>query len=278
MRRKFAKKKKIPLLKILIGALLLFLIGSTIFMLFFSSFFKVNMVEVKRDNIACANEENLKETSQILGQNILLINESAVEKKLKEKYLCVKSVKFLRKFPNQLEIEVSGRFPVAQILVMKSSEASPSAILDTFSQKLSTDSAKEQEIFNNENIDKSFLVDSEGVFFSKDTQNLNYPKVYIENEIVAVKDVLKVIEKLKIFGMEVRETRVIGQKILLVSPPAGSPREAGGPKIIFALDNIDIQLASLQLILKKAKIDEVTIEFIDLRFDKPIVRFAPKKK
>src|SRR3989344_286259 len=112
MQRKFVRKKKIPLLKILIGVLLLFFAGAAIFVVYFSSFFKANMVWVKRDNIACADEEQLRQTSQILGQNILLINEDAVEKQLKEKYSCVKSVKFLRKFPNGVEIEVSGRFPV----------------------------------------------------------------------------------------------------------------------------------------------------------------------
>lgn len=241
-------------------------------MIFFSNFLKVNMVEVKRNNITCANEEELRETSQILGQNILLINESVIEKKLKEKYLCVKSVKSLRKFPNKILLEVSAREALAQILVLKNSEATSSAILDTFS-KGSSPSAIPQEMFNTaEEVDKSFLVDSEGVFFSKDPQNFNYPKVYVEDETVAVKDVLKIINKLKIFGIEIRETRAVGQKILLVNP------DISGPKMIFALDNIDIQLASLQLILKKAKIDQVTIEFIDLRFDKPIVRFAPKKK
>ena len=49
-------------------------------------------------------------------------------------------------------------------------------------------------------------------------------------------------------------------------------------KVIFRLKNeVDIQLASLQLILDKAKIDEKELEFIDLRFDKPVVRYAPKK-
>ena len=54
--------------------------------------------------------------------------------------------------------------------------------------------------------------------------------------------------------------------------------QVDNPKVFFRLDNeIDLQLASLQLILEKAKIDERILEFIDLRFDKPIVRFAPKK-
>ena len=74
MQRKLVRKKKIPLLKILMGVLLLFFAGSTIFVIFFTNFFKVNTVLVKRDNIACADEEQLRQTSQILRQNILLIN------------------------------------------------------------------------------------------------------------------------------------------------------------------------------------------------------------
>lgn len=239
------------------------MIGLSFFLIFFSNFLKVNAVWVKMDNISCADEGNLKETSQILGKNILLIATSKIEKQLKEKYLCIKSVKFNKRLPREVEMEVSARVPVAQVLVIKETEASPSAILDTFSTSSSPSAIP---------VDKSFLVDSEGVIFSKDAQNLNYPKVYVEEEITSVKEVLKIIEKLKIFGMEIKESRVVGQKTLLINP------QTSEPKIIFALDNLDIQLASLQLILKKAKIDEVTIEFIDLRFDKPIVRFAPKKK
>lgn len=263
MQRKFSKKQKIPLLKFLIGAILLFLIGSIIFIIFFSNFLKVGAVEVKKGNIACANENELKDTSQILGQNLLLIDGRFIEKKLKEKYLCVKSIKILREFPNQVLLEVFAREPVAQILVLKNYEASQSGILDSFQ---ATSSAS---FYPDGNVAASFVVDSEGVIFPKDSQNLNYPKVYIEEERVAVKNLLEILKKLKIFGIEVGETKTVGQKILLVNST---------PKMIFALDkNIDIQLASLQLILKKAKIDEDYIEFIDLRFDKPILRIAPKK-
>ncbi|MBI4038755.1 hypothetical protein HY384_02235 [Candidatus Daviesbacteria bacterium] len=53
---------------------------------------------------------------------------------------------------------------------------------------------------------------------------------------------------------------------------------SNNPRIIFRLSNsLDVQLASLQLILGKAKIDGSRLEFIDLRFDKPVLKFTPKE-
>ncbi len=50
------------------------------------------------------------------------------------------------------------------------------------------------------------------------------------------------------------------------------------PTVVFDLkSDSSIQLASLQLILEKAKIDKDQIEIIDLRFDKPVLRYAQGK-
>ncbi len=82
---------------------------------------------------------------------------------------------------------------------------------------------------------------------------------------------LKILDKIKTFGVTTKKSWVSGE-FFIINP------DIMDPKIIFRLDSqIDIQLASLQLILTEAKIDLKELTFIDLRFDKPIVRFAPKK-
>ncbi|KKS13713.1 MAG: hypothetical protein UU67_C0020G0034, partial [Candidatus Daviesbacteria bacterium GW2011_GWB1_41_5] len=49
-------------------------------------------------------------------------------------------------------------------------------------------------------------------------------------------------------------------------------------KVILSLQkDIPLQLASLQLITEKAKIDGRLIEVVDTRFNKPVVVYAPKK-
>jgi len=70
------------------------------------------------------------------------------------------------------------------------------------------------------------------------------------------------------YEINISEAEVLDQDFLVLSPR----------KIAFSLKrDILKQLVSLQLILQKAKIDESMIETVDLRFDKPVVKFLPKK-
>lgn len=60
--------------------------------------------------------------------------------------------------------------------------------------------------------------------------------------------------------------------------PKGNLIVQSKPTIIFSLENdAALQLASLQLILEKAKIGKGQIDLIDLRFDKPVLRYAQRK-
>ncbi len=108
----------------------------------------------------------------------------------------------------------------------------------------------------------------------------NIPRIYFYDKNISLgnkldkslKDSLKILDKIRTFGVNIKDTRVLNDLFLIY------PQE-GWPKIIFRMDDkVDIQLASLQLILEKTKIDNKELEFIDLRFDKPIVKFAPGKK
>lgn len=255
------KKFILFLILILIPLLLLGYIA------FKTKILSVKEVVVKSQMINCATESEIREQAAVLGQNLLLINKNSKEKKLKNKFSCIKSVQIIRSFPNKVSIEVLGREPAAILVVLKTSEATSSGSLD---EAIATSEAYFDP--NKEEVTASSLVDSEGVIISSDAKNLNYPKIYSQDKVegIILKNALKVLIKLKNFGIALAEPKIYSQGILITSAK---------PKMIFSLEkNIDLQLASLQLILGKAKIDEENIEFIDLRFDKPIVRFAPKKK
>lgn len=114
---------------------------------------------------------------------------------------------------------------------------------------------------------EAFLLDEEGVLFSGTTSATL--KIYSSEKNINFKNILAILNKIKIFGIEVGET-VVAQNSLTINSM---------PKIVLDLDrDLSLQIASLQLILQQAKIDGEAAEFIDLRFDKPVVRFAPKKK
>lgn len=233
-------RKKIKLSFLVASTIIFLLLG--IYLFFFTKFFTVKSVEVE-GNLTCIDRENLLGSMEIVGSNFFLIQNLAIEEKLKDRFTCIKSVKVFKKFPNRIFLEVKNRQSQAKFFILKNQESTPSAVED-FS-----------------------LVDEEGVLFSgSDDVGL---KIYSEHKDKDIKKILLILNKTKFFGIEIMEASIIEDTLLIYSVP----------KIIFALEkDIDMQIASLQLILSKAKIDEETIEFIDLRFDKPVVRFAPKKK
>lgn len=227
--------------------LIILFLGLTLFIILKSNFFNIKQVEVFVTNrLDCANQTQLKDSSELFMKNIFFINSDHVEKKIKEKYICVKNITLTKNFVDKVEINVSGREPAAYLI------ATPSAQQAT-----------------------SFLMDDEGVVFSKDVNNLTIPTIFVNitnfslgQKLEEAAESLKILDKIKTYGLDKKISAVEDNSLIIHS----------NPKVIFSLGtNIDKQLASLQLILDKAKIDDVNIEFIDLRFDKPVVKITPKK-
>ncbi len=235
-------RKKIKLTILVAGTISLLLLG--IYLIFFSKFFIVESVEVE-SNLTCVDKESLLNAVSISGSNFFLIRSPAIEEKLKSKFACVKSAGIIKKLPNKILLDVRNREPQAKIFIVKNQESTPSA----------------------ETAIDSFLVDEEGMFFSGNQEA--GLKIYSENKNKDFKKIIWILKKIKSFGIEIMEV-IVAEDLFLINSV---------PKINFSLDKAsDMQLASLQLILSKAKINEEAIEFIDLRFDKPVVRFAPMKK
>lgn len=243
------------ILPILILIIVLVLINTNILI--------VKFIDTTLKNINCATDEQIKQSSGVNGQKFLLINTSKVENNLIDKYLCIKKVEFLRRFPNKVSLNVSGREGVAILYDLKQKDATISAFLDN----IATPSAESE----------GFLVDEEGVIFSKETANLNLPLLFIQGQKLSLgkgeglitENNLKILNTIKTIGLEFEKALILDNFLIIFSYP----------KVVFNLDdNLNTQIASLQLIIQKAKMDSSQLEFIDLRFDKPIVRFAPKKK
>ncbi len=249
---------------IIVFILLLIII---IFSVFRSNFFSIKTVDVAVDKLSCADSNQIKNSIQLIGQNFFLFNSVKVRENIRNNFLCVRDVKTSRHFPSHVSIFVSGREPKVLLLVFGNREATQGA---TF-EDIATPSAKAVE-----NAD-SFFIDREGVIFAKADNTANIPKIYyygldisLGKQKKRLVDLLKILEKVKLYGLDIRQSQ-LSDEIFIMNPPRG-------PKIIFNMDQkLDAQLASLQLILNQAKIDENQLEFIDLRFDKPVVKLAPKK-
>lgn len=230
-----------------------------IFLVTRSGFFIIKEIEVISAKVSCADGNQLKSYSGLLGQNFFLVDSGKVAKNIKLKFICIKNVVFTRSFFDKIRIEVTPREPAAVLVLLKGKEATRSAV----EENLATPSAQD--------VQDSYIVDSGGVIFSKNTGETYVPKIYFYGQDILLNNALKILDKVLVFGVEVKDTLIT--TVFFIINPSGDR-----PKIIFRLnDEIDIQLASLQLIQEQAKIESKELEFIDLRFDKPIVKFAPKK-
>lgn len=228
--------------------------------------FSVKDFEVKTENINCVDENQIKNSVSIKGQNFFFIDKNKIENNLKKKFICIKSAEISKSFPGKLTLKLFGRQTVAALINLKTNEASVSALLDN----VATPSAQEAK--------GVYGVDEENIIFTKDIDQAALPKIYTGSTSISLgksddsmKDALKIFEKIKTFGESVDKGWKKDEDFIVYL--------TNSTKIVFRLNSsLDIQLASLQLILSKAKIDSKEVEFIDLRFDKPVVKFAPKKK
>jgi len=228
-------------------------VSSLVFVVFKWGLLNITQVEISNSQLECTDETQIRNSTNIIGHNVFLINFENIKKNLS------------LVFPNKIKIKISGRQPVATLMLLQNKEASSSSILEN----IATPSAKESQ--------DAYLIDSEGVIFSKSTGRFNIPNIFIKDVNLSLgkepegdntKNSLKILDKVKTFGLDVKTSVVLDNFFIIFSYP----------RVIFLLDDrVDVQIASLQLILAEAKIDLKELEFIDLRFDKPIVKFAPKK-
>lgn len=279
------KKNKLFKNKKLIFAFLVLIVSLIFYFLLFSPLFNVKKVDIILNNITCANSDSLK-PSIISNKNIFLVNEKDLKDKIKNNFFCVKDVDVKKEFPDKLRVSLNNRekkailnfFP--PIIEKESSEA---ASLNIFE---SSESAKINYSYFFKGQPKKYLVDSEGIIFSEASNNANILEINlnysddiklgekISDEFIrGVNLVTKVIE----LNITIYKSAFMGPKILAITAINEDLEEFS---LLFNLKNDELrQIASLQLILQKAKMNsnEGTIEMIDLRFDKPIVRYSPKK-
>lgn len=264
MRLGVRKKNFKRLFLIILAALILFFI----FYFMKSDFFIIKKVTILNDDLSCVQNSQIKGNLNFLGKNIFFLNLEEAEKVLKRKYFCIKSINFSKLYPDKLELKVSKREAKIVLIPLKLKEATESAI----EQLINSPATQSAEILNKP-YDK-YVSDIEGIIFDKDG-DINLTKVYLVSQDLSlgkkldeslVNDLLKIIDRLKTFGIKSNDLVVDKKKLVLINSL---------PRIVFRIRaDINNQLAALQLILNRSRIDDDKLEFIDLRFDKPVVRYG----
>lgn len=245
----------------MILVLVLLLLAGSFLVVYKSNFLNIKKIDVQTKDISCTNADQIKASTGIVGQNFFLISPSEIENNLMKKFVCIKSVITSKTFPDKVNLQTANREALAVFASLKDKEAS-------FSATLSAELVKDY-----------FWIDAEGVVFGRGESNPGILTIYLFNQELSIgqkltgviSDIPMVLDKIKTLGIQIDTARINQDSFIITSANSVS-------EMLFRLNNnVNVQLASLQLILDKAKIDLNELEFIDLRFDKPVVRFAPKK-
>jgi hypothetical protein len=239
-----------------------------------TDYLKISSVSIEASELTCTNPDQIKQQANLLGKNFFLTNGQELESKLKKQYLCLDKISITKKFPNKVVIDVKNRLPAALISVIKQkpnleldlNEATPSSQTALLDFKIPPEIGR-------------YLVDKNGVIYAtSEVQNIGVPPFFylVDNSVYVgriidkdgLSNVISILNKLNEWQISLISVKDDQDKLLI----------DGQPKIVFSLKkDVKEQLASLQLILETAKMNSNYINLVDLRFNKPIVIYAPKK-
>lgn len=250
------------LFKFLLLPAVVFVAGLVIFFLQ-NNLFSIKKINIENKNAFCINNQEYVEKTGLYGKNLLYIDLKTEEDF--SSYPCIKKIDFKKEYPSSLNLYLEGREPFGELISLKKEATVSSQIL--------------AEATSSANIlDSGFIVDEEGVIFDK-KNDPGLIKIYTHGVKIEIgknirmyklSEVKKVLGEIGRFGIYADKLIFSGKDDLLIDSI---------PKVFLNMEKgLDYQLASLQLILNEAKMNEKEIEIIDLRFDKPIVKFNPKKK
>lgn len=255
--------------------LIFFLSLLCVYLAFRSDVFLVHMIEEKQkkapDTILAVFVSEKRRAidfieSQVKGRSIFFINQKALKEKILKEFLSISDISFEKDFPNKLYVETLPREPVAVLKFVK--EASFSGRIASSSARMATSSAFAQQFF---------LVDKEGLVFAKVSSFSSLPLFYLFDEkfpdlgenigqkrIQTASEVAQLLKKAKI---EVGE-------VFLTAFGTIEMNLKEGPMVFFSCQKSSVaQVTSLQLILSSTKMESKVPKVIDLRFERPVVRF-----
>lgn len=232
------RKNKRILLKVFLTLILISLPALFYFVLKSPTFLVKNII-ITTDYDISANQELVKILEKTKGQNIFLVNEKELAQKLASSDIKIKEVSVKKEFSGKLLVNIQSRQALAIIP------------------------------WGN----KFFLVDKEGFIFDEKEQSVGLPIFNLglqnigvgsriddkENNILLILGALAGKEEIK--SIETREEEIqmkLGGEILVLFPTT---------------NEINAKIDSLQMILKRLRIEGKKPTKIDLRFEKPVVTF-----
>ncbi len=258
------KRKKMWWLGVIPLILLYFLVTKT-------SFFTIKNVKAELHGVSCVTAEQLAQESKLQDQLFYKIDTQAVAKKLTEKYICLENLTVHKQFPNTIVLQAEGRIPfikvasyISQTVALAVLEATPSSTAALINWSLPATPSGE-----------SLIADQKGIVFTQ-REDQSLPFLFWPEEELQIGTKLdpQVFETL---GQILPKLKELNDPANVIKLEDKYLLAWAQERLAFRLGDQKVPLASLQLILQKAKIDGKTMNIIDLRFDKPVVVYSQKK-
>ncbi len=234
----------------------------SLFLFLRSDIFQINKVELTGKIPNCATEEGIKLTTEAVGRSIIFFNTSASKDGILKKFYCIADIKLSKIYPVTLKVAIFERIP---IVAAARSQSLPEIAAATTSATTSAVLASPSAFF---------AVDIAGVIFENLSQNTNLPKLYLSENLTlgakitdfAILWVLEFLEKSADYNLSFLEFTKTQEEVLL-----GRTKD-GVQLIMSAKTDPGKTAASLQAILREAKIEGAKFSILDLRFEKPILK------
>lgn len=212
-----------------------------------SDFWRAKRINCQLNGHDCPAELRSSLMGLFQAENILFFSTPRAVKKVQDVFPGLSQVRIEKHFPQELLFELEERKPVAAVTL------------------------------KNEGATDFFWLDQEGIFLRKTTSRDDLPLV-----LVVSWPPLAVGEKLPLEGLEAIIFLLTNLKWRLLAPKQAEIVDSSKAKVWLA-DNLQVtfslqkdlddQLASLQLILSRTKIEGKPPKRVDLFFDKPVIAY-----
>ncbi len=174
------------------------------------------------------------------GKPLWLIDPQTISRVIGQNHPQVLGVRVSSQYPNKVIIAVSGRSPILQLKVLDS--------------------------------EATFLVDVQGLVLAQEQQT-NLPAVSVLG-VLQVGQIIKNEELLFLLGLldQLKGTYVLGE-ITFISPTSLRMQVDGISVLYTTTLSADLQCQRLKTVLEHYHLRNVTLNTIDLRFNRPVVSF-----
>lgn len=283
-------KRRKPLIIGVIGIVILFLVVFFGYKIFTDN--RLSSFDLELNNINCTTASEVEQFLRSMNMNYFYYKSESVEYELRRKYFCIGNIDQTIHYPNRLKIVLTGREGKYIVKTIETNiEINPQVIL-SLEQLNATESTKQAALpplvlnqildsYKEASESSMYVVDAEGVIFESAASDAILPRISIFGRDFRIgqkipDDLIKKVDEIsvKVEKMEIDTTNliVVGDRLIIDS----------SPRVTFSLSrDIPRQLASLQLILRQAKMnrnpekpDSRSVESIDLRFDRPVVIYS----